>query len=75
MDPANIMGACTLGCDSLFEFGFIYVDRDGLIRVAPAAPPALAAVASDLAGELCDAFCPASADYFEYHRAEIANVG
>lgn len=75
MDLANIMGACTLGCDSLFEFGFIYVDRDGLIRVAPAVPPALAAVASDLAGELCDAFCPASADYFEYHRAEIANVG
>jgi hypothetical protein len=75
MDLANIMGACTLGCDSLFEFGFIYVDRDGLIRVAPTAPPALAAVASDLAGKLCGAFCPASADYFEYHRAEIANVG
>jgi hypothetical protein len=75
MDLANIMGACTLGCDSLFEFGFIYVDRDGFIRVGPAAPPALAEVASDLAGEHCDAFCQASADYFEYHRAEIANVG
>jgi hypothetical protein len=74
MDPANIMGACTLGCDALFEFGFIYVDEDGLVRVNPDAPQALAAAASGLEGERCDAFCGASEVYFEYHRTEIAKV-
>ncbi|MGH3373442.1 MAG: hypothetical protein ACRDP6_01745 [Actinoallomurus sp.] len=74
MDPANIMAACTLGCDTLFEFGFIYVDEDGLIRVAPTTPLALAAAASGLEGERCDAFHPASEIYFEYHRTEIAKA-
>jgi hypothetical protein len=74
MDLANIMGACTLGCDALFEFGFIYVDEDGLIRIRPNAPQVLAEAASGLEGERCDAFCRASEVYFEYQRTEIAKV-
>ncbi|WP_329259494.1 hypothetical protein OG417_22695 [Actinoallomurus sp. NBC_01490] len=75
MDPANIMGACTLGCDTLFEFGHIYVDRDGVVRLGPNAPEVIASAAASLAGLRCDAFCRASEVYFEYHRAEIAKAG
>lgn len=75
MNPDNIMGACTLGCDTLFEFGHIYVDRDGFVRIGPNAPEVLAAAAAGLAGLRCDAFCRASEVYFEYHRTEIAKAG
>lgn len=74
MDPANIMGACTLGCDTLFEFGFIYVDEEGYIRVASHAPPVLGEMASGFEGTRCDAFSQNSSVYFAYHRIEVANA-
>ncbi|MFE2583450.1 hypothetical protein [Streptomyces sp. NPDC059378] len=36
---ANIMAACLLGCDELFEHGYIDVTRDGTLAIAPAPTP------------------------------------
>ena len=75
IDLSNIMGACTLGCDTLFEFGHIYVDGAGIVRINPAAPRTLADAAARLTGAQCEAFSSASAVHFEYHRTEVAEVG
>lgn len=68
---SNLMIACTLGCDHLFELGHIYVDARGKIRVRrrPSTTPDLAAVTAALAGKTCKAHTRASAPYFAWHRA------
>ncbi|GAA3957112.1 hypothetical protein GCM10023085_44550 [Actinomadura viridis] len=69
---ANIMPACVMGCDALFEYGFVHVDTDGVIRVSvPAeAPVDLVAAASLLEGRLCAAFGEESRGFFDHHRSK-----
>jgi hypothetical protein len=69
-DEANIMLACTLGCDHLFELGYIYVDVRGVIRAAgrAAGAPAIEAAVARLAGRACAAHTRASSRYFAWHR-------
>jgi hypothetical protein len=71
---SNLMLACTLGCDHLFELGRIYVDARGKIRVrrGPSTTPDLDAVTSALAGKACKAHTRASAPYFAWHRANLS---
>lgn len=74
-DLSNVMFACVLGCDSLFEHGYVYVAADGSIRSAEQAAgnPALETAVARL-GDTCTAHTDASADYFAWHRHNIAHV-
>jgi hypothetical protein len=69
-DLANVMFACTLGCDHLFELGYIYVDSGGTIRPRGQASstPKLAEAIARLDGRACAAYGPASATYFAAHQ-------
>ncbi|MGD1055785.1 MAG: hypothetical protein ABR992_00070 [Solirubrobacteraceae bacterium] len=75
-DEANIMPACTLGCDHLFELGYIYVDTAGSIRATDRATTnattAVAHAVGRLAGRTCKAYSTSSAQYFAWHRAKAA---
>ncbi|WP_117198462.1 hypothetical protein [Nocardiopsis sp. TNDT3] len=72
LEMANIMPACALGCDELFEHGFVYVDEYGFVRANPSskATPALAQAAKALDGNLCTAVSPHSTDFYAFHRAK-----
>jgi hypothetical protein len=74
-DLANVMFACTLGCDHLFELGYIYVDADGTIRrrIDAWSTPELAKVIERVAGRACLAHTPVSAPYFSAHQ-ELMSV-
>jgi hypothetical protein len=72
---ANIMAACTLGCDELFEHGYIYVDAQGLIRATSRCATYSAIVdffENELSGKTCAAHRAESEQFFAYHRREIA---
>jgi hypothetical protein len=73
-DLANIMLACTLGCDHLFELGYIYVDPRGAIRgsAASSATEALREALARLEGQVCTAHRAASEPYFAWHRETVS---
>jgi hypothetical protein len=74
-DLNNVMFACVLGCDSLFEHGYVYVDADGAIRPSDhSASSAHLTTAVERLGDTCTAHTAASADYFAWHRHTIAHV-
>ncbi|SHJ17566.1 hypothetical protein SAMN05421803_10446 [Nocardiopsis flavescens] len=73
-DLSNVMFACTLGCDSLFEHGFVYVDAGGRIRPSSKAQGGALSTAAQRLGEHCLAFSTKNADYFAWHRRTIAAV-
>ena len=69
---ANIMPACALGCDELFEHGYVYVDKGGFVRAAPSSAdtPELAQAAKALDGRTCSAMSTHSKDFYAFHRAK-----
>jgi hypothetical protein len=72
-DLANIgMLACKLGCDDLYELGYITVNDDGvIISTDPRVPQLgnhLSTLIARLAGQSCRAFTIANANYFKWHR-------
>ncbi len=69
-DLANVMFACTLGCDHLFELGYIYVDAAGTIQPRDAGPATaeLQEALGHLIGRSCDGHSQASEPYFAAHR-------
>ncbi|MER5703396.1 hypothetical protein ABT023_15845 [Micromonospora sp. NPDC002296] len=69
LNPSNVMAACLLGCDALFEHGHVYVDADGRIRPGRAAGQSVAAKVEGLNGRDCPAFDPVSAPFFAAHTA------
>ncbi|MFJ9608493.1 hypothetical protein ACIRS1_19370 [Kitasatospora sp. NPDC101176] len=71
---ANLMAACLLGCDALFEDGFIRVSPEGIVEVSykGAASADLLTVAKTLEGRRCTAHTPESAEYFDWHRSNSA---
>lgn len=71
-DEHNIMCACTLGCDHLFELGYLYVDTTGTIRTRSRAKmtSAIQTAAAALAGRKCDAHSAASGQYFAWHESQ-----
>ncbi|WP_307869167.1 hypothetical protein [Nocardiopsis sp. B62] len=74
-DPANLMLACVLGCDSLFEHGYVYVAADGSIHPSVHAKTASGlGAAVERVGRTCSAHTDASAGYFEWHRHNIASM-
>ncbi|MEV7937204.1 hypothetical protein AB0O82_13805 [Kitasatospora sp. NPDC088264] len=75
-DLANVMGACVLGCDVLFEHGYLYVSEQGIVTPTPAAlnDPGLKPALTALSGRHCTEFTDASGPYFAWHRSNIALV-
>ncbi|MFG2905450.1 hypothetical protein ACGF13_10380 [Kitasatospora sp. NPDC048286] len=73
---ANLMAACVLGCDALFEDGFIRVSVEGLVEVSQkgAASADLLAAARTLEGRQCTAHTPESAQYFDWHWNNSAGL-
>ena len=74
LDPHNLMFACVLGCDSLFEHGYVYVDVAGYIHASEHADDQALVTAVERLGSICSAFSKKSADYFTWHRHNIANM-
>ncbi len=66
------MLACKLGCDDLYELGYLAVnDRGQVLTVQPheAAQGALVSeLIARLSGRTCKAFTAATSAYFEWHR-------
>jgi len=67
----TVMSACVLGCDALFEFGYLIVDETGVIgrgprsvRLASDARKAIDAIV----GKPCTAFNESSRELFQRHR-------
>ncbi|WP_285730388.1 hypothetical protein [Nocardiopsis sp. ATB16-24] len=73
-DLGNVMNACVLGCDSLFEHGFVYVDVDGYIHASEQVRTDALTTAVERLGGSCSAFSQKNAHYFAWHRENIANV-
>ncbi|MGV9322484.1 hypothetical protein [Streptomyces sp. NPDC003660] len=71
---ANVMAACLIGCDELFEHGFVYVTEDGTIAVNKSsnATPDLAVVAGSLEGRSVADFGTHRAPFYAWHRDNIA---
>jgi hypothetical protein len=66
-----VMSACKLGCDELYERGFVYVDENGTIGVnnsSAAVTPDLVRHAKTLYGLKCSAFRLETKAYYEWHR-------
>ena len=60
---------CALGCDALFEWGYIVVTTDGHMEPGtPAETPALETAVAKLTGERCTAYDEVTAPSFALHR-------
>jgi hypothetical protein len=70
-DLRNVaMLACHLGCDRLYELGYVTVDAHGTVRTADATG-AVAEQLAALAGRRTDKHGPATERYFAWHRTEV----
>ena len=67
------MRACTLGCDHLFEMGYVLVDADGTIQQGPVTPTTadLDGAVNRIVGRGCTAHSRDSELYLEWHRASL----
>lgn len=74
IDPLVVMLACVLGCDSLFDRGFIYIDQNGIIKVSSKSDdyPDLSQFVSAIDGQLAKAFSETAKDYFAWHERNVA---
>lgn len=62
------MLACTLGCDALFEHGYLAVDSTGTVQAfSDQQAPNLTAFMQTVAGQRCTAYTPATAGRFADH--------
>lgn len=66
----NVMAACTLGCDELFERGYIFVDQSGTMRAAPTESDELREILKGYAGLKIGIHSPSNASFFEWHRKD-----
>ncbi|MFE9000887.1 hypothetical protein ACFYOY_01875 [Streptomyces sp. NPDC007875] len=71
---ANIMPACLLGCDELFEHGYVHVTSDGSIAVSDKAntTPHLAEAAKALEGRTVADYGPSREPFFTWHCDNVA---
>lgn len=68
----NIIAACALGCDEMFEHGYVAVDGSGRVVAQRTAAGDLASAVSRIAGRLCSAHGATSRDFFAWHRNDHA---
>jgi len=71
--PAIAMVACAFGCDALFEFGYVFVNDQGIVEsnlradeTGPVRDRAHALHGNEVSG-----YNSASAPYFEWHRSRL----
>ncbi|MFB7672284.1 hypothetical protein ACFC26_12790 [Kitasatospora purpeofusca] len=77
-DFANIaMLACSLGCDSLYERGYVTVTDGGVIEASPLAQdaPALQELVEQLAGRAVPWWSEGREPHFRWHRAHTFKAG
>ncbi|MEV4189960.1 hypothetical protein [Streptomyces toxytricini] len=71
-DLANVaMLACTLGCDAVYEHGYVGVTVDGAIQVSPLAteiPEVKAYIRDKLVGRTVTWWTPSREPYYAWHR-------
>lgn len=67
LDPHNVMAACLLGCDALFEYGYIYIDSTGTVQVNEVAIEPMPHELERLQGRRCTAHSPRSSSFFAAH--------
>lgn len=69
MDRRVVMAACSLGCDAVYERGYIKVGPTGVIEIGPrvAATEHLAQFVTNLVGRNVSVFTPHTAKYFAWH--------
>ncbi|MFF2348079.1 hypothetical protein [Pseudarthrobacter sp. NPDC058119] len=74
VDQHVVMAACALGCDALYEKGFISVNAEGRLVGGPkgATAPALLEQIEKLAGKDVMIFGPQNEKYFAWHRTSHA---
>ncbi len=66
-----VMAACSLGCDSMFELGYVTVACDGTIEKGPRRTPMtvdLELAVEAIVGRTCGAWSSSTERYFAYHR-------
>ena len=66
-----VMAACSLGCDSMFELGYVTVARDGTIEKGPRRTPMtvdLELAVEAVVGRTCGAWNVFTERFFSYHR-------
>ncbi|MGW0931615.1 hypothetical protein [Streptomyces sp. NPDC002644] len=73
---ANIMAACLLGCDELFEHGYVYVTEHGRVAVNGEADttPDLDVAARAIEGREVAGHGPERQAFFAWHRTNVAMV-
>ncbi|MBD0708397.1 MULTISPECIES: hypothetical protein [unclassified Streptomyces] len=71
----NVLPACLMGCDELFEHGYIYVGADGTVAASPhsSATSDLRRIADGIAGRTVSDFAH-RADFFRWHRERTAGI-
>jgi hypothetical protein len=76
LDYQNVvMAMCKLGCDELFERGYLAVDNGVIVELKRGATTnRLRAIISDLVGRKCAAWSEANQQYFEAHRRRIEGL-
>jgi hypothetical protein len=73
LDLANSVVLCELGCDTLFEHGYVHVDEQGGVqRSNRLQTPDLLDFAASVVGRRFAAHGPENARYFEHHRNTAA---
>ncbi|MFF6837367.1 hypothetical protein ACFY8X_01060 [Streptomyces tanashiensis] len=72
----NILPACLMGCDELFEHGYIYVTVDGTLAASPSssATSDLQQIADVLVGRTVADFGAHRAEFFRWHREQTAGI-
>lgn len=64
---------CLLGCDALFELGYVFVEESGVIEVGKPGPNQVADRIKGLVGRKClAAHDNRSSGYFDWHRQDHA---
>jgi hypothetical protein len=73
--PAIVMAACKLGCDSLYELGYIFVDSGGRIQLSAGGTDSITQFVHGigLIGRNTHAR-PRSDKYFEWHRQHVGRT-
>lgn len=67
----NAMLVCVMGCDALYEKGYISVDNAGIVQSTQKVQGPIYDVITEISGKSCSKFGPQSAQYFAWHWQNV----